>query len=100
MFSRLWTRLTTTTSVPAIEHEELLQAYLNGTCTVVDVREPHELSQFDPAHIPHGKPVVLICQAGARSAAALQRALAVGRQDVRHYPGGMAGWRAHKGVEA
>ena len=110
MLSRLLTRLTTTTSVPAVTHEELRQVHRNGTCAVVDVREAHEyasghipgainhpLSQFDPARLPHGKPVVLICQAGSRSTAALRRALAAGRQDVRHYPGGMAGWRARSG---
>jgi rhodanese-related sulfurtransferase len=110
MLSRLLNKLKTTTSLPGIAHEELQQAHLNGTCTVIDVREAHEyasghipgainhpLSQFDPARIPHGKPVVLICQAGARSAAALQRALAAGRQDVRHYPGGITGWRARGG---
>jgi rhodanese-related sulfurtransferase len=110
MLSRLLNRLTAATSIPAIAHEELQQAHLKGTCTVVDVREAHEyasghipgavnqpLSQFDPVRIPHGKPVILICQAGSRSTAALQRTLAAGRQDVRHYPGGMAGWRARRG---
>ena len=110
MLSRLLTRLTTTTSVPDVTHEELEQAHLNGTCTVVDVREAHEyasghipgainhpLSQFDPAGIPRGKPVVLICQAGGRSATVMHRAIAAGRQDVRHFPGGMAGWRSRSG---
>ena len=110
MLSRLLTKLTTTTSVPTVTHEQLQQAHLNGSCTFVDVREEYEyasghipgainhpLSQFDPARIPHGKPVVLICQAGSRSTAALRRAVAAGRQDVRHYPGGMAGWRARRG---
>jgi rhodanese-related sulfurtransferase len=37
---------------------------------------------------------VLICQVGARSGAALRNALGAGVTDVRHYPGGMSGWRA------
>jgi rhodanese-related sulfurtransferase len=110
MLSRLLTKLTTSASVPAVTHEELQQAHLNGSCTVVDVREAHEyasghipgainhpLSQFDPARIPRGKPVVLICQAGSRSTAAMHRAIAGGRRDVRHYPGDMAGWRSCNG---
>jgi rhodanese-related sulfurtransferase len=87
-----------------------MQAHRERNCLVIDVREPHEfrnghipgalnhpLSQFDPASIPQGKPVVLICQAGSRSATALRRALAAGRQDVRHYRGGMSGWHARGG---
>ena len=110
MLSRLLAKLTASTGVPAVTHEELQQAHQKGTCTVVDVREAHEyaaghipgainhpLSQFEPARIPRGKPVVLICQAGGRSATALHRAIAAGRQDVRHYPGGMAGWRSRRG---
>ena len=110
ILSRFFSRLTATTNASAVAHEELQQAHLKGTCTVVDVREAHEyasghipgavnhpLSQFDPARIPQDKPVVLICQAGSRSNAALKRARAAGRQDVRHYPGGMSGWRARRG---
>jgi rhodanese-related sulfurtransferase len=113
MLSGLLKKFAGSTSVPAIEHDELMQAHRDGHCTVVDVREPHEfrsghipgalnhpLSQFDPARLAQGKPVVLICQAGGRSATALRRALAAGRQDVRHYPGGMSGWRARGGPVA
>ena len=110
MLSRLFTNSTTTTGAPTITHDELVQAHINGSCIIVDVRETHEyanghipgainhpLSKFDAAHIPQGKPVVLICQAGSRSKAALRHALAAGRQDIRHYPGGIAGWRARRG---
>jgi rhodanese-related sulfurtransferase len=81
--------------------------------TIVDVREPHEfagghipgainlpLSRFRPDEIPAGKPPVLICQAGARSGAALRQAQAAGATHVRHDPGGMNGWRAHGGEVA
>ncbi len=81
-----------------------------NACTVVDVREPHEfaaghipnavnmpLSRFDPQELPNGKPVVLVCQAGGRSKNALNRARAIGREDVKHYAGGTAGWRSRGG---
>jgi rhodanese-related sulfurtransferase len=42
----------------------------------------------------------LICQAGGRSARALHQALSIGRKDVRHYPGGMSGWRGRGGPVA
>ncbi|HEY0331685.1 MAG TPA: rhodanese-like domain-containing protein [Rhodopseudomonas sp.] len=80
---------------------------------MVDVREAREyasghisgavnlpLSCFDAARIPTSKPIVPICQAGGRSATALRRARAAGRLDVRHYPGGMSGWRSRNGSVA
>ena len=67
-----------------VDFDELEEAVGSGAWSVVDVREPHEfavghipnalnlpLSQFDPEELPQGKPVVLICQAGARSKNAL-----------------------------
>jgi rhodanese-related sulfurtransferase len=99
-----------TGGTPAIGHEELLKLHPDEGCTIVDVREADEyarghipgainlpLSRFDPAKVPRGDRVVLICQAGGRSAAALKRMAAAGRQDVQHYPAVMAGWRALKG---
>lgn len=93
-----------------VGYDELRQAVSDGGVTVVDVREPHEfagghipgainlpLSRFQPDQIPPGKPPVLICQAGARSARALAQALTAGVADARHYPGGMSGWRARGG---
>ena len=113
MLSGLLKRLAGSTSVPAIEHDELVKALSEKTCVLVDVREPHEfqsghipgalnhpLSKFNPANLAQGKPVVLICQAGGRSATALHRALSAGRRDVRHYPGGMSRWRASGGSVA
>ena len=113
MLSGFFQKLVGSTDVPVVEHDELLQAIREKTCILVDVREPHEfkgghipgalnhpLSAFNPANIAQGKPVVLICQAGGRSARALRHAMSAGRQDVRHYPGGMSGWRARGGPVA
>jgi rhodanese-related sulfurtransferase len=81
-----------------------------GEVAVVDVREPHEfaaghipgsvnlpLSRFHPRDLPApaDKTVVIVCQAGVRSRKALNQAQATGRADLKHYPGGMAQWRAH-----
>jgi len=111
MLSRLLKRFMATSDTPIIAHEDFLQAHQDGTCTVVDVREPHEyagghipgavnhpLSQFDPARVPHGGRVVLICQFGGRSAAAMKRMITAGRPDAQHYAAGMSGWRARKGA--
>jgi rhodanese-related sulfurtransferase len=113
VLSGLLKRFTGSVAVPTIDHDELVQAHREKRCVIVDVREPqefrsghipgavnHPLSQFDPARIASGKPVVLICQAGGRSATALRRALAAGRGDTRHYPGGMSGWRSRGGPVA
>jgi rhodanese-related sulfurtransferase len=93
-----------------VDFDDFEEAVGAGAWTVVDVREPHEfaaghipnalnlpLSRFDPLELPEGKPVVLICQAGGRSKNALSRARAIGRGDVRHYAGGMNGWRTRGG---
>jgi rhodanese-related sulfurtransferase len=93
-----------------IGHDELAEALKSGSCALVDVREPHEfsaghlpgsvnhpLSRFDPDALPAGEPVVLICGSGKRSATALSHARAAGRKDVRHYPGGVIGWRREGG---
>ena len=110
MLSKLFKKLMGGTGIPAIAHDELAQAHRQRSCTIIDVREPHEferghipgavnhpLSRFDPARMSQDKPIVLICHSGSRSAAALRRALAAGIQNVRHYPGGTSGWRARGG---
>ena len=93
-----------------LDLESFAKAFDTGAITVVDVREPHEfaaghipgavnlpMSRFDPRDLPNGKPVVLICQSGGRSRNAVQRAQAAGRDDVKHYAGGMSQWRMHGG---
>jgi rhodanese-related sulfurtransferase len=94
-----------------VTHEELEAALDADACVLVDVREPHEfaaghipgaislpLSRFDPAELPEGKPIVLVCQAGARSARALNTAMGAGIKDIRHYAPGTGGWRARGGA--
>ena len=97
--------------LPKIEHDDFARLVKEKSCAVVDVREPHEyaagripgainlpLSRFDPAALPQGKPVVLVCLAGGRSAKALQQALRAGRKDIRHYAPGTGGWRNRGGA--
>jgi rhodanese-related sulfurtransferase len=93
-----------------VDFGEFEQAVIADACTVIDVREPHEfaaghipdalnmpMSRFDPQELPQGKPVVLVCQSGARSRNALNKARAIGRADVKHYAGGTSGWRSSGG---
>lgn len=96
---------------PSIEHEEFTGVVGSKDCVVVDVREPHEyaighipgainlpLSRFAPRELPRGKRVILVCQAGGRSAKALQQALGAGLTDVCHYAPGTSGWRNRGGA--
>ncbi len=95
-----------------LDLDTFARAVQAGEVTVVDVREPHEfaaghipesvnlpLSRFNPRDLPTptDRTVVIICQAGVRSRKALGAAQAAGRSDLKHYPGGMNGWRMHGG---
>lgn len=94
-----------------VVHDEFAAAVKDKSCAIVDVREPNEyasghvpgainrpLSSFDPKRLPSGKPVILVCKSGARSASALSKARASGREDVRHYAGGTMGWQGQGGA--
>ncbi len=111
MFSSSFSRFAPSHDPGAVDHEEFEQAVQAGACVVVDVREPHEfasahipkalnmpMSSFDPQRLPSDKPVVLICHSGRRSLNALREAQAIGREDVKHYAGGILGWHGRKGA--
>ena len=107
MFANLFSRFAPGPDPRAIDHDEFEQAVRAGKCVVVDVREAHEfalahipkslnmpLSTFNPQRLPDGKPVVLICHSGMRSRSAVSKAHATGREDVKHYAGGILGWHS------
>lgn len=109
----LISRLLGSSSVPAIEHEDMQKAVESGECHIVDVREPqeyqaghvpsavnHPLSAFDPSSLPQGKPLIFICQAGGRSAKALAATHASGRAEAVHYAPGTGGWKQRGGTLA
>jgi rhodanese-related sulfurtransferase len=110
MFANLISRIAGS-DTPTIEHEDFVRKVKDGSCAIVDVREPHEyaaghipnainlpLSRFSPDQLPQSMPVVLVCQAGGRSAKALQQALSSGRRDICHYAPGTGGWRNRRGA--
>lgn len=112
-FTTLISRLLGSSSVPAIEHEDMQKAVESGECHIVDVRElqeyqsghvpgalNHPLSAFDPTKLPQGKPLIFICQAGGRSAKALAATHNAGRLDAVHYAPGTGGWKQRGGVIA
>jgi len=97
-------------STDEISHDDLVGALQAKSVALVDVREPGEyaaghvegavnfpLSGFDAKRLPKGKPVVLICRSGARSAQALAKARGAGLSDIRHYRGGCMGWSSAGG---
>jgi rhodanese-related sulfurtransferase len=95
----LLSKLKGTSSPHVIEHAMLDDACRNNACHVIDVREPHEYAggHLPGANLPNDKPVVLVCQAGARSARALDAAHGAGRTDVVHYAAGTSGWMSRGG---
>jgi len=110
-FATLFSRFAPGPDPRAIGPEEFEQAVKAGKCVVVDVREAHEfasaripdslnmpMSRFDPNRLPSGKPVVLICHSGVRWQSALSRAHATGREAIKHYAGGIVGWRSRVGA--
>lgn len=99
-------------AAPTIDHDEFETVVVEQTCPIIDVREPNEyaaghvpgavnkpLSRFSPeADLPRGEPIVLICQAGGRSAKALKLAQDAGFTNIRHYAPGTGGWRSRGGA--
>lgn len=94
----------------SVSLEDFAKAVRAGEVSVVDVRKSYEfgaghipaavnlpLSRFDPGKLPRGKSVVLVCQSGGRSRNAVSRARAAGREDIKHFAGGMSQWRLHGG---
>lgn len=74
---------------------------------LVDVREPREwaaghvdgsvhvpLGRFEASYVPAGRPIVLVCRSGSRSAIAAQLLQAAGRTDVFNMAGGLMAWDA------
>lgn len=99
-----------TAAADQASHDDLASASQSGAYAIIDVREPSEfaagrvpgarnmpLSRFDIAALPQDKPVILICQAGGRSARALSACRAAGLADARHYKPGTGGWIAKGG---
>ena len=84
---------------------DLMVGLAGNSIDLIDVRESHEyaaghipgsrnmpLSTFDPHQLTSEKTVVLSCQAGKRSAIALDRAISAGKNNVRQFPAGFAAW--------
>ena len=89
---------------PKTVHGRLLRREI----VLIDVREPHEyaaerihgtllfpLSTLDPTALPFadGRPIVLQCGSGKRSAAALAACAAAGVPVHQHLQGGIAAWK-------
>lgn len=94
---------------PCILPRELADALQSGNCQLIDVREPVEHAESHVAGaklIPLGqiearcgeldksKPVMVMCQAGKRGAAAADKLRALGFNDVRNLEGGILAWKS------
>ncbi|MDG4650270.1 rhodanese-like domain-containing protein [Roseibacterium sp. SDUM158017] len=87
--------------------DEVAKAMSEGRVVLVDVRTPQEyaheriagamllpMQDFDAAFLPDaGKPLVLHCGSGIRSARMAESMLAAGREKVAHMEGGMNAWK-------
>lgn len=104
--------MSSTAAPGTIDQDEFERVVAEQTSRIIDVREPNEyaaghipgavnkpLSRFSPeADLPRGEPIVLVCQAGGRSAKALKLAQDAGFEDIRHYAPGTGGWRTRGGA--
>ena len=104
-------RSASTSAHDLASHEDIETASKTGQSVIIDVREPgefangrvprarnHPLSRFNPADLPKDQSIILICQAGGRSARALEACRSAGLKDVRHYKPGTGGWVARGGA--
>ena len=94
-------------SYPDVTADELEARRVTGEVEVVDVRNP---SEFEAGHVPgavnlplgrlaarlgevpHGRPLVVHCQSGARAGVAIALLMARGFGDVAHLAGDWAAW--------
>lgn len=96
-------------SLPEISVTTLNEWLEKDDVLLIDVREQAEwdqarlpqalllpLSSFDPLAIPdaNGKPTVIMCRSGRRSADATQVAMMTGRTPVYNLTGGILAWQA------
>lgn len=99
----------TQTEPLAVTPETVAHWLIEGEVVLVDVRETREydlehisgalllpLSSFEANVFPvlTGKPLVLHCAIGKRSAAAARMLLGAGHHRVMHMEGGLTGWKA------
>lgn len=92
----------------SLSPSELKTLLAEGSCHLVDVREPVEhaeehlpaaqlipLGQLEQrvAEIPSGKPVVVMCRSGKRGGQAQAKLQALGRADVGNLEGGILAWK-------
>ena len=88
---------------------ELAAALEAGGCQLIDVREPVEhaeshvsgaklmpLGQIEArcGQLDKSKPIMVMCQAGKRGAAAADKLRALGFSDVRNLEGGILAWKS------
>lgn len=88
---------------------ELAAALEAGGCQLIDVREPVEhaeshvsgakllpLGQIEArcGELDKSKPIMVMCQAGKRGAAAADKLRALGFSDVRNLEGGILAWKS------
>ena len=94
-------------AVPQIDARGLADLIATGAVTVLDVRDEGEWNSGHIAEaihvplatlaarldqVPRGRPIVVHCQAGSRSAIAASVLIAAGVPNVRNMPGGIAAW--------
>ena len=108
MFSNLFQSMRGGADV--IDHDAMVEAVKNKSAFIVDVRERNEfmsghiegainvpMSGFDAKRVPKGKPVIVYCLSGARSAMAQRMLAQAGYEDVKNYRSGIGVWRMHGG---